>query len=352
MIRTCLLALAPLVGLLADVDPPQGAAPPTTPAQSATKPDASHTTAARTPEDVLKAFMLALFDGDQEAIRRTALPSPDLAVLWQADKLTVGQKAIAVAQINSSRPRRLKVGETVKLPGGKKLVIDANRVNDRTLMIDAFEAPVPFILVKAGDEWKVDASPIIAARKAAAMTRQRRASAGGDNWKVDPKLLDRLGDDTTVEGFKFRPPAGYHQIKVVLRSGQASGWMGARRANGTAASIVVNVIPGKADNEQALGKILDRSLGPYKRRYAKDWTRSPADRGKLAGQASVRATWSGTCTEGPKELLGKAMQGIVYVAASGDKLVQVLIKSEASEAQTTLPLCEASARTLQKVSEQ
>ena len=187
---------------------------------------------------------------------------------------------------------------------------------------------------------------------AAAQTRLRRAVARIGNWKADSQLLNQLGEETTVEGLKFRPPARYRPFNVPLKAGRASAWIERGREQGAAGSIVVSVIPRNPDNHSDLTTILDRSLGPYKRRYAKDWSRSDAEQGKIAGLLCARAHWSGTCTEGPKELLGKPMHGIVYVEECGDKLVQVLIKGGDPGFERSLPVCETSALTLQKAPDQ
>jgi hypothetical protein len=170
-----LLALAQLFCLLVSFDPPKQTAAESPPAQSPTKAG-DHTAGARTPEQTIKAFLIAMFDKDQDAVRRTTLPNPDLALLWQGDALTPAQRAMAMAELESWHFRRLKVGDEVQLPGGKKLVIDEKRVNDRRLMITVTDSPLPFLLVKVGEEWKVDARPVIAGRKAAAAARQRGAT--------------------------------------------------------------------------------------------------------------------------------------------------------------------------------
>ena len=176
MATALLLVLLQACCLLVNFDPPQQAGNTIPPAQSATKAPGDHKAGPRTPEETIKAFVTAMFDEDQDGIRRTALPNPDLALLWQGDKLTAVQRAMAIAELKSWRFRRLKVGDEVQLPGGKKFVIDENRVDERHLMISVTDSPLPFLLVKVGQEWKVDASPVIASRKAAAAVRRRRAT--------------------------------------------------------------------------------------------------------------------------------------------------------------------------------
>jgi hypothetical protein len=173
----------------------------------------------------------------------------------------------------------------------------------------------------------------------------KKAARPATNWRPDPKVLDQLAEETTLEGLKFRPPIGYRPFNVPLRSGSASGWIGSNRKDGTAGSIVVAIISQKAENDGALAAFLEGSLLPFERRYAKDWSRSSTARGKIADRAFLRADWSGTCTEGLPQLIGKSMHGIVFVAPYGNRVVQVLVKG-AVEDKTSLPLCEASALTL------
>jgi hypothetical protein len=166
-----LFAFAHAICLFVNFDPPKAESPP---AQSPCKAQGDQA-GARTPEQTIKALFIAMIDEDQDAVRRLTVPNPDLAFLWQGDKLTPAQRATAIAELDSWHFRRLKVGDEVQLPGGKKFVVDAKRVNDRHLMISVTDSPLPFLLVKTGEEWKVDSRPIIAGRKAAAAAGQRRA---------------------------------------------------------------------------------------------------------------------------------------------------------------------------------
>jgi hypothetical protein len=304
--------------------------------------------AAGTPEAVLIEFLNAMGEGDRAGIERTAVPNRELWRLWQGPPLTPVQKAMMKAAIVPSSFRRLKVGEAVRVGNGKKLVLDATRVNDHTIMITSKDMPLPFILVKGDASWKVDASPIIAGRQAAEATRERHRAGNGPNWTADEKLLVRLAKDTELDGFAFRPPAGYRPLAVSLHHGHASGWIAARNKQSSAASIIVTVIPTKSESNRTLSSILELSLSPFKQRYGLDWSRSPDELGRIDNMPCARAKWSGTCTVGPKELVGKHLKGMVYVMEADNKFVQVLIKGVMPE--DALPLCEASALTLRRVS--
>jgi hypothetical protein len=306
--------------------------------------------AAGTPEGVLHEFLIAMGEGDRAGIERTAMPNPELWRVWQSQPLTPVQKAMMKAAIVPSSFRRLKVGDVVRVGNGKKLVLDANRVNDHTVMITSKDMPLPFILVKGDAGWKVDASPMIAGRKAAEAARERHRAGNGPNWTADEKLLVRLAKDTELDGFAFRPPAGYRPLTVSLHHGHASGWISARSKQGLAASIIVTIIPTKSEGSRTLSSILELSLSPFKQRYGLDWSRTPDELGRVDNMPCARAKWSGTCTVGPKELLGKHLKGMIYVIEADNKFVQVLIKGVLPEDENALPLCEASALTLRRVS--
>jgi hypothetical protein len=125
------------------------------------------------PETVLREFLKAMVIGDQETGSRLILDNPDTEILWRfpvpKEHLTEATKSIEGMSL-----KRMKVDDTYALPNGKKLIVTERDVNpDRLLVIDANEPSIPFILVKSGKRWKVDASPLIAARKAAEKVRTR-----------------------------------------------------------------------------------------------------------------------------------------------------------------------------------
>jgi len=76
MATALLLVLLQACCLLVNFDPPQQAGNTIPPAQSATKAPGDHKAGPRTPEETIKAFVTAMFDEDQDGIRRTALPNP------------------------------------------------------------------------------------------------------------------------------------------------------------------------------------------------------------------------------------------------------------------------------------
>jgi hypothetical protein len=331
---------------LFDAQSVAAAEPPAARAKSAGARDQP---AVGTPEGVLKEFLTAMVENDAAGVRRTALPDRELSVLWHSEPLTAAQKAIAKAELNPSNFRRLKVGDQVTIPDGRKLVLDENSINDRQQEITMPNAPVPFLLVKVKDEWKVDASPLIAARNAAAAAEERNKVGGRANWLADAKILDQLGNETTIDGLTFRPPAGFRPNKVPLPSGQSTGWTGTPRQNGFYPLIAISVIPSDADASRPISALLEESLAEIQKRYGTDWGHSPFELGRIDNLLSIRTRWSGTLAAGRKEFIGRKTRGVFYVIKHGRKFVQVMIQDAVPDADKSLPLCEASALTLRRV---
>ncbi len=128
------------------------------------------------PETAIREMMFSMLVNDSEGIKKWILPNPDAEVLWHGQAPPKEALPEIKRQIAAIPFRRLVVGETVDLPGGKKLAVTSEMVNENRLMIvDTTEPGIPFILVKKDGQWKVDAGPIIAARQAAQKARERQS---------------------------------------------------------------------------------------------------------------------------------------------------------------------------------
>jgi hypothetical protein len=126
-----------------------------------------------TPEDALRSFMVDFAEQDEAALRAITLPDPDL------DWLLRGQRppAEAVEQMRSlaaeMKIRRLKPGESFALPKGRTITVSPEEVTeDRAVLLPEGDF-FPIRLQRVEGHWKVDARPIIAARKAAEAARQK-----------------------------------------------------------------------------------------------------------------------------------------------------------------------------------
>ena len=126
------------------------------------------------PEDSVRNFLLAMLERNEKELRKWSLPHKDWDILLAGNR----PPQEALKQIKSAFKnipiKRLKVGDRVALPGGRTMTVDESRVNENWRLLQLENDPLPWTLVNKEGEWKVDPSPIIAARKAAAAARQSR----------------------------------------------------------------------------------------------------------------------------------------------------------------------------------
>ena len=122
----------------------------------------------------MRNFLLAMLEGDEQELRKWSLPHKDLDLLLGGQRPP--QEVLKqIKQAFETTPiKRLKVGDKVELPGGRTIAVDKSRVNENRQLLQMERDPLPWTLVKKKGAWKVDPSPVIAARKAAAAARQGR----------------------------------------------------------------------------------------------------------------------------------------------------------------------------------
>ncbi|MBP89091.1 MAG: hypothetical protein CMJ64_20640 [Planctomycetaceae bacterium] len=120
---------------------------------------------------MFRAFLLALTLVDRETAKQLIAPNTDNEILWKASP----PAEIAIPGLKQwakeLKIRSLRVGETVELPGGRKLTVSERHVIDEKAMLTWPNNPVPFIMLKTADGWQVDARTIVAARRAAAQAK-------------------------------------------------------------------------------------------------------------------------------------------------------------------------------------
>ncbi len=126
----------------------------------------------KTPEDALRTFMMAIAAADEQTLRAVTLANSDLDVLLTgAGPPFKGVKEMK-QEMQKMKVERLKVGDQVKMPGNKVHVIRATEVGQDRATLLPEDAPFPTRLRLVSGHWKVDAAPIIAARKAAGAARK------------------------------------------------------------------------------------------------------------------------------------------------------------------------------------
>jgi hypothetical protein len=121
----------------------------------------------KTPEDAYRTFMLAMLAADEKTLRAVTFPTTELDVLLSGEAPPFKTIKEMKQMVQKLPLERLKVGDLVKLPRNKSMVIRASEVGpDRAVLIGEDE-PLPTRLRRVDGHWKVDPSPVIAGRKAA-----------------------------------------------------------------------------------------------------------------------------------------------------------------------------------------
>lgn len=158
---------------------------------SASAPAPSATTAATapeksaalaTPESALHEFLIGMMIGDEVRLKRASLEVEGREILLPKEKLPETAIAQLDTMIVSLQLKALKIGDSIKVkttsaPEGVTIVMDENRINENRTEITGPSFPYPFILVKDEAGWKVDPTPLIASRKAAAAARAATQTA-------------------------------------------------------------------------------------------------------------------------------------------------------------------------------
>ncbi len=129
--------------------------------------------AAATPEQALRNFFVAMVTKDVTTLRDLTLPTDDFDWLLMGQALPANQIEVFKAQMAGQPIRTLRPGDEFTLAGNRKLKVLPEEVTaDRAVLVPE-AIPLPMRLRKVEGRWRVDAGPIIAARKAAEAARKK-----------------------------------------------------------------------------------------------------------------------------------------------------------------------------------
>jgi hypothetical protein len=133
---------------------------------------------AQSPEDAVQTLMLSMLKGDADTIKAITLPVDEMEILWQGGTPPKEVFDQIEKSIRAAKYTRVKEGEKAQLPDGKEVVIEKGMIGDKKVLLwvemDGQRMPTPFWTEQKGDDWKVDAKPLIAARKAAKATQDAK----------------------------------------------------------------------------------------------------------------------------------------------------------------------------------
>ena len=147
---------------------------------SKTEPEAETSQKTKSPKEVLSEFFIALLSKDEAVIRKLILPNPDAQILWKGQTTSPQDRRGFEKQLSNMTCRECKVGEIIDLPGGRKLEVTSQMVNDKSKLIfpvidgQPMEVPLPVIMVDG--KWKIEAGPIIFARLLAKQLKEKEKS--------------------------------------------------------------------------------------------------------------------------------------------------------------------------------
>lgn len=164
-------------------------------------------------------------------------------------------------------------------------------------------------------------------------------------WSPEAALVKRLGTTSTAGQFQLRPPKGYSlQRSKAGDRPKASAWVSAPREDGTRSFIMLVIAepPAKEMSNYTPEQMLGEFLEGIQERSAKDWKRSPAERGTVNGLPFVRARWSGTSRDAPFR-----MRGVQYLTILEGKIITLSSQDVESDPKA-LQLAEASILTFKK----
>jgi hypothetical protein len=136
-----------------------------------------------TAEGAVRGLLVSMMNGDAAAVRAVVLPVPaaDLKLLLGGSgqsSLTPEQRAQALPFVAGMPIHAMLPGESVDLPGapGEKLTVTPDMVGEDRAVLLPQRFPQPFVVRRVSGTWRVDAAPLIAARRAAAKAAAAQAA--------------------------------------------------------------------------------------------------------------------------------------------------------------------------------
>lgn len=119
------------------------------------------------PESVLRTFLIGMAEKNQEVLIRTGNGEGPMELLLDGDPLTPEQLAAFKKDFETMEITRLKVGDSMTFPGGKRIVFKEHDINPDRLKLMVPANPIAYDLQRFDGIWYVNVDTIIEVRKAA-----------------------------------------------------------------------------------------------------------------------------------------------------------------------------------------
>jgi hypothetical protein len=166
-------------------------------------------------------------------------------------------------------------------------------------------------------------------------------------WTADPAMLNRLGEEVKIQGYRIRPPKGYtlHEQTIDKRL-KLFTWRGQKRPNGSVPRLglsVISLLP--QEENEPLRDSLDKLLLGMKgsQRKLTNFSSSPPEEGQINGIPFLRTRLTGS-----NPATGIKVQAFAYVGRDGPNMIIFSGQAREPDHEAPIKLTEAAVLTFKK----
>lgn len=300
---------------------------------------------AATPEEAVSGFLAAMAAADLEQLKQFAMPDEDLAILVDGKK----HEADPGKELRQMKLSRLKIGDVVTIPvsgGTAEVTMDETRVNESRQQLVLPQNPIPFDVVRKDGSWRVNAKPLIAARKAS------KRSADIPDWTLTGELPKSLAAEFEAATFKFNPPSEFRYLEKSMKTDDTSSmyvWAGQVRKDGSYGVLGVTVSNLSADesNNYTLVTASDEIVTGMCKGH-EDSSHGETQFATIHGMKFAITEYSGIGLANRRPgIAGRQVHGVVSVAMFGHKIIMIQCQDVAPDHEKTLELGRLAIKTFQ-----